>query len=245
MEQKQTFAQKSRDFLREQGFYIVLFLCLLIVGTAIVLTALPQNGQENEANPTGNPAVESNVSSDETLQGKRTPLPTATPTPAGSATPVPTVIPAPTARPAGGKVSNLAAAPIDGALIWGYADDQLLYSKTLDQWTTHMGIDLAAPAGTEVKSVLAGTVQRVYMDDLLGQTVTVEHTTGRVSMYANLEESVLVEEGQKVNAGDVLGKVGATSVAECADAPHLHFSFYIDGAPVDPMKHVRIPHEAS
>lgn len=240
MEEKQTFAQKSRDFLREQGFYIVLFVCLLIVGTAIVLTALPRNGEVQEANPTANAAVESNVSSDETLLAKRTPLPTATPTPA--ATPVPTVAPAPTARPTGGKTTTLAAAPIDGQIIWGYADDQLLYSKTLDQWTTHMGVDLAAEKGSAVKSVLAGTVQRVYVDDLLGQTVTVEHTNGRVSLYANLEENVPVVEGQKVNSGDEIGKVGSTAVAECAEAPHLHFAFYIDGAPVDPMQHVRIPH---
>ncbi|MDO4573175.1 MAG: hypothetical protein Q4C13_07385, partial [Clostridia bacterium] len=37
-----TTKSKPKDFLKKQGFYIVLFICLLIVGTAIVLTALPQ-----------------------------------------------------------------------------------------------------------------------------------------------------------------------------------------------------------
>lgn len=240
MVEKQSFLDKSKGFLRAQGFYVVLFLCLLIVGAAVALTALPRENVE-APEPSPNAVVESRQSGDESLNAKRTPLPTVTPTPA-SPSPAITPEPTPVSRPSGGGTAKLASAPLSGEIVWGFAVDQLLYSRTLDQWTTHAGIDLAADAGTEVKAVLAGTVDKVYEDDLLGQTVTVMHTNNRTSVYANLDVNVKVKEGQKVNAGDVLGLVGKTAVSECGEASHLHFGFYINDKPVNPLEHVLIPH---
>ncbi len=238
MEETRTFWDKSKDFIRKQGFYIVLFVCLLIVGTAIALTALPREAQPNPSEAQ-NPVVESGVSGDESLTARRTPLPTATPAP--SATPAasaaPTATPKPAARPASVKKG---AAPVTGEIIRSYSMDALLYSRTLDQWTTHAGVDIAAEPGAEVKAVLAGTVREVRVDDALGQLVTVEHTNKRVSLYANLAENVPVKEGQKVNAGDVLGTVGKTAVSECGDASHLHFGFLVDGQAADPAEYVAL-----
>ena len=124
-----------------------------------------------------------------------------------------------------------------GEILWNYAMDQLLYSRTLDQWTTHAGVDIAAETGTEVRAVFSGTVAAVYTDDALGQVVTIEHTNGRLSLYGNLDTSVPVEEGQKVNEGDVIGLVGGTALSECGEAPHLHFGFFVNERPVDPAEH--------
>jgi len=245
MENKESFAARAGEFLRQQGFYIVLALCLLIVGVAIALTALPrQQTQSAQPTPQQQASVESNVTKDETLAAKRTPLPTATPKPtaAPTATPAPTA--APTTKPAntGVKPAVKGIAPVEGDVIWNFAMDQLLYSVTLDQWTTHAGIDIASDVGTEVKAVLAGTVRSVYEDDALGMVVTIDHTNERTSLYANLDMDVTVTEGKKVNAGDVIGKVGDTAISECGALPHLHFGFFENGTPVDPMEHVTIPH---
>ena len=240
IEQNRNFSSRPRDFLKKQGFYVVLFICLLIVGTAIVLTALPRDGQD--AGDGGQQAqqpvvVETRKTTDETLGKKtNTPLPTATPKP--TPTPAPTATP----RPAASLSVKKGAAPVAGEIIWTYAAEQLLYSRTLDQWTTHPGIDLSAKAGTEVKATLAGTVEQVYEDDALGHVVTVSHTNGRTSLYGNLDPVISVKAGQKVNAGDVLGKVGESAIAECADLPHLHFGFFVDGQSVNPMDYVAIPH---
>ena len=235
-----TEKSKPKDFLKKQGFYVVLFLCLLIVGTAIVLTALPQNGEEPAAQETddGNAAVETRRSEDETLQNKATPLPTATPAPT-----IPVATPTPSAKPtAGTSTVKKGVSPVDGSVVWTFAVDQLLYSRTLDQWTTHAGVDIAAELGAEVRAVLSGTVDEVYEDDALGWTVTIAHTNGRMSLYANLDPSVPVAAGQKLNAGDPVGKVGASSVSECGEVSHLHFGFFVDEKPVNPLEHVVIPH---
>ena len=244
MEENRNFDGKAKGFLKNQGFYIVLFVCLLVVGTAIVLTTLPQEAADTPVGEeaTGAPVVmETRQSIDETLRGKNTPLPTMTPAPTASASPSPAPTEAP--RKSGAASVKKGAAPVSGEIIWGYADEHLIYSRTLDQWTTHPAVDIGCEIGTEVKATLPGTVERVYDDDALGKVVTLTHTNGRVSLYGNLDpDSVTVAAGQKLNAGDPVGKVGNSAVAECADLPHLHFGFLSDGKPVDPMDYVTLPH---
>ena len=242
MQESKSFRNKSQDFFRKQGFYIVLFFCLLIVGAAVALTLIPQaENQEAQLEP-DQQAVESSLSGDEQLALFKTPAPTSTPTPVGTATPAPAQ-PESTPKAIVQSVKK-AGAPVEGEVVFGYAMDQLLFSKTLKQWTTHPGIDIAAEAGTPVKAVLAGTVKSVTMDDALGRVVTVSHTNGRTSIYGNLEETVQVEEGKKVNAGDVIGTVGKTAVSECGEVSHLHFGFLVEDKPVDPLEHIQLPHTA-
>ena len=240
MEDFRTNDRRPRDFLKKQGFYVVLFICLLIVGTAVALTLIPRDNQvtpEAEQTAPQQAVIETRQNADETLKAKNTPLPSVTPVP----TPTPTPVPTPRVS-SGGTTVKKGTAPVSGEVIWTFANEQLLYSRTLDQWTTHSGIDLSAEIGSDVKATLAGTVEKVYQDDALGQVVTIAHTNGRTSLYANLDPTVSVKEGQKVNAGDLLGKVGSTSVSECGDLPHLHFAFFVDGKSVNPADYVAISH---
>ena len=239
-------------FLRNNGFYLVLVLCLVAIGSAIVLLTVPHETADSlhvEA-PTAEPIELVSQSNDERLgniqpilqksKATATPKPIPTPAPTAAPTVIPTAAPtaAPSAKPA--STSQKAAAPVSGEIIFGYADDKLIYSVTLDQWTTHAAVDIAAKAGTEVKAVLSGTVQSVREDDALGYLVEVKHSNGRTTVYANLGADVRVREGDKVNAGAVLGTVGTSAISECALDPHLHFAFLIDGKPVDPKKYVRL-----
>ena len=237
---------RFRLFFRNNGFYVVLVLCLLVVGVAIALLAWPkQTDKTAEAPNEDAPIVIVGQSNDERLSEALTaptaapvmptlaPKPTAIPT----LTPVPAT-PEPTAKHA--STSEKAAPPVQGEVIFGYAVDKLLYSVTLDQWTTHDAVDIAADAGTEVKCVFSGTVERVSKDDALGYTVVVQHANGKSTLYGNLSETVRVRPGDRVSAGDVLGTVGTSAISECAEKPHLHFAVYVDGTPKDPAKYIRI-----
>ena len=133
-----------------------------------------------------------------------------------------------------------ASPPVRGEIIWGYAVDSLLYSRTLDQWMTHRGIDISAPKGTEVRCPWAGTVEEVYEDDALGYTVKMAHSGGICSYYSNLRSDCPVKEGALLNAGAVIGYVGDTAISECSDPSHLHFEVTKDGEPVDPEEYVII-----
>ena len=232
-------------FLRNNGFYLALVLCLMAVGTGIVLLTVPHSEQEAEVTPTTAPVSQSlDQRLDEVRVIPERHKPTAPPYYAPLNTAVPTAVPteAPTPTPVAKTTSatQKAPAPVSGEIIFGYATDKLIYSVTLDQWTTHPAVDIAAKEGTEVKAVLSGTVSSVREDDVLGYTVEIKHSNGRETVYANLGSDVRVKAGDKVNAGTVLGTVGTSAISECALEPHLHFAFRIDGKPVDPKKYVRL-----
>ena len=124
--------------------------------------------------------------------------------------------------------------PVEGEQSQAYSMDKLSYNATTRDWRTHAGMDIAAAPGAEVKAVAEGTVLSVFADDLLGQTVTVEHAGGWVTHYANLAEEVCVKAGDRVSAGQVLGTVGKTALAEIAQESHLHFAVYKNNVPQDP-----------
>ena len=76
----------------------------------------------------------------------------------------------------------------------------------------HSGADYAVPTGTPVASVAPGTV--VLTGDFFfpGRSVFIDHGDGLVSMYFHLNE-ILVSEGDGVDSGDLIGKVGQSGRA--------------------------------
>ena len=71
-------------------------------------------------------------------------------------------------------------------------------------------------------------------DPLMGTTVVLRHSDGYETTYANLQAEPAVETGDTVTAGQAIGAVGTTAVAESARGAHLHFSVTKDGETVDP-----------
>lgn len=130
------------------------------------------------------------------------------------------------------------AAPTQGQVVADYSLEVLAYDETMGDWRTHSGIDIAAPVGTQVLAVSAGTVASVEQDDLMGTTVVIAHAGGVESIYANLAAVPTVEAGDQVSIGAVIGAVGTTAVAESARAPHLHFEMREDGESVDPVSYL-------
>lgn len=124
--------------------------------------------------------------------------------------------------------------PVEGDIVRDFATDNLIYSETLKEWTTHTGIDIKAEKTTVVKSAEAGTVKKIKNDPRYGLTVVVEHANGFQTVYSNLLTSEFVVEGEKVEKGQSLGTVGNTATFEIADEPHLHFEILKDTAQVDP-----------
>ena len=83
----------------------------------------------------------------------------------------------------------------------------------------HSGMDFAAPSGTTVMSAAAGVVTYVGTKSGYGMVVEVTHANGLVTRYAHLS-GYLTREGQAVNTGTPIAKVGSTGRST---GPHLHF----------------------
>ena len=131
------------------------------------------------------------------------------------------------------------AKPVEGDIVREFAKDNLIYSETLKEWTTHMGIDIKADKTTVVKAAEAGTVKSIKNDPRYGLTIVVDHGDGFQTVYSNLLTSEFVVEGEEVEKGQSLGTVGNTAVFEIADEPHLHFEILKDSIPQDPSIYIK------
>jgi murein DD-endopeptidase MepM/ murein hydrolase activator NlpD len=95
----------------------------------------------------------------------------------------------------------------------------------------HPGIDFEASAGTEVHAAAPGTVVIAGDCGGYGNCVVIDHGHSLATVSAHLSR-VLVDVGQPVADGQVVGLVGSTGRST---GPHLHFEARLHGAPIDPV----------
>lgn len=125
--------------------------------------------------------------------------------------------------------------PVEGGTIRSFAKDTLIYSETLDEWITHLGIDIKAERTTVVKASEKGKVIAIKNDPRYGLTVIIEHQNGFKTIYSNLLTTEFVSEGEEVEKGQSIGTVGNSAAFEICDEPHLHFEILKDDVNVDPV----------
>jgi murein DD-endopeptidase MepM/ murein hydrolase activator NlpD len=98
----------------------------------------------------------------------------------------------------------------------------------------HQGLDFVGTRGTEVLSVASGVVIRAAKQGAYGNTVEIDHGNGYRTRYAH-NDSLVVEPGDHVTAGQVIAKLGSSGRAS---APHVHFEVLKNGAPINPASFV-------
>ena len=130
------------------------------------------------------------------------------------------------------------ASPLPGAKLtqsFGPTSETLEPAATVNGITYahyHNGIDLAAPLGTPVLAAAAGTVVAAGTSSDGAVIVKIRHDDGYTTLYGHLDPALQVSLGQRVAAGQTIGKVGLTGKTT---GPHLHFGLYTSGGTaVDP-----------
>lgn len=247
MEKKKGFGDRLEAFFAGKGFYIVLFLCVAVIGVS-AYAMLAGNGTDVENGFEANLAVSEEpelvgTPPDVTLSGPEVineaphvnlpELETASePAPAEE------VYAETAAQEETAPAADFFVMPVAGTVENGYSMDSLAYDRTMRDWRTHDGIDFACALGDNVKAVSGGTVTRVYSDDLYGTTVEIDHGSGLKSSCSNLASVPTVAEGDMVSPGQVIGSVGDTALCETGEVTHLHFSMSLDGESVDPGEYL-------
>lgn len=99
----------------------------------------------------------------------------------------------------------------------------------------HPYLDITAPAGSVVSSVLAGTVISAQWSDEKGYTIAIQHEGDLVSIYKR-NQKLLVKIGDKVKDGTPIAHIGDSDSQTSGD--HLHFELWYKGEPQDPAKYI-------
>ncbi len=128
--------------------------------------------------------------------------------------------------------------PLAGNIVMDYSIDHAIYDATLDQYRTNDHISIGAKKGESVKASEDGTVETVKTDDERGITVVLNHGNGWQTTYSQLQEDVVVKEGDKVKKGQEIGLVAEPTKYSIALGEHVDFSIAKDGVTVDPKSTV-------
>ncbi len=94
----------------------------------------------------------------------------------------------------------------------------------------HAGIDLSGHEGDKIKAPLSGNV--IVLGDLFynGKMMLIDHGQGLITAYSHLSK-IFAEDGEWVRQGEYIAAVGSSGRAT---GPHLHWSVYLNGEPVNP-----------
>lgn len=222
-------------FLAGKGFYIVLALCVIVIGISAYSLAATSGPQTAD--------IDIGMSARQTAQ----PQPSTQPS-------VNTEAPQPVDAPDDADIVSAGTLtqddewpeqtswrwPVSGEIERGYSVEALAYDVTMADWRTHDGVDILAQQGEVVIAAADGEVVSVKQDDLYGTTVVISHANGLKTTYSNLAETPTVSEGDKVKSGDVIGSVGKTAICEIGQGSHIHFAMSRDGQSVDPVSYMPI-----
>ena len=237
-----------------KGFYIALGVCLIAIGVAswttydsVVKFANPEGSSSSEAaEPTQNtvsgvaatitppessskPEVKEESSSVSSEEPKEE-APSSKPAEAISK-PEPSQTEQKPAAPAKAPVYLY---PVSSTVTKNFSGNDPIFSETMQDWRAHRGVDLSAKTGDAVTAITAGKVVDAYRDDLLGNTLVIEHDGGVTAYYCGLGDTLLVKKDASVEAGQKIGSVN-TVPCECAERPHLHLELKKDGKYIDPV----------
>ncbi|MDQ6965146.1 MAG: peptidoglycan DD-metalloendopeptidase family protein [Mariprofundales bacterium] len=106
----------------------------------------------------------------------------------------------------------------------------------------HRGIDYAAPIGTPVHAIGAGTIVYLGRRGGYGRLIAIRHRNRHhETRYAHMSRYAKgLHRGSRVKQGQIIGFVGMSGLAT---GPHLHFEFRVDGRAINPLHIKRVPAE--
>ena len=210
--------QRYDRMMEKQGFYVVLAVCVLVIGLSAFYTFYLR-GEAAEEPVMRNEQAESVHNSQAQTLSEAQELVTG----GGTALTVPTQAPFSLAQ------------PVSGFLDRTFSDTEPQFFAQTNAWQVHAGIDLQAEYGTVVSACAGGTVKRVWQDNEMGLCVLIDHENGYETLYAGLSSTDYVQAGDPVMQGQTIGHSGNGVLAESDGLPHLHLEVHKNGRPVDPL----------
>ncbi|MBV1818331.1 M23 family metallopeptidase [Clostridium cochlearium] len=232
------FSSKFR--IKKEGFYLVLFMCLCLIGSAAYISSKNNKEAKRLAVKEENKIQESNENKEqETVETRE---PSVEYDNALQVKEEDKKVEEKTEKVAqvSAKTDNKFVKPVEGTIARDYSEEPV-YWKSTNSYRPNFGIDIKCELGKPVVAVLDGKIEDIKKDTVDGVQVTINHQNGLKTIYANLDEKLDVKVGDEVKKGSNLGKVGKTTLRAAYEnyGEHLHFSVTKDGDYVNPNKYIK------
>jgi len=123
----------------------------------------------------------------------------------------------------------------NGQKVASYGDERHYYYKNKENEVSHsyhVGYDLASTKMADIKTSNSGKVVYASDNGIYGNMPMIDHGLGLYSLYGHCSQ-ILVNEGDKVSAGEVIAKTGMSGLAL---GDHLHFGMVVQGIEVRPVE---------
>jgi len=229
---------KTSNFFKKEGFYVILFVCLCVVATvaavvaknskvfngkppvAIVEKVVPTSPVDSKAQVPSN-ATQVKDNKDQKINTAQAITPVAVPTAA--------------------KPILSFSKPVSGTLLQGFSDLAQVEptdSKTIQSIETVNGMYIKCKIGQDVFSSESGVVVANSSAINYGEVLTIKHENGYKTLYGNLSETPKVKVGDKVVRGQIIATVGKTSnhypTYKALTDGFIYFQVFKNDVPVDP-----------
>ncbi|WP_297435263.1 M23 family metallopeptidase [uncultured Clostridium sp.] len=201
--------EKIMEFLKRNSFYVILSVCLVVLG-AVALATGSNKGEETAKKPvatnvekgeeeTGKQIEGAELVKDEEIEKQE------------KAKDEKTSIKEETEVQTNAKPSSEFIDPVKDGLVTREFNITPRIEKDGKSANVYKGIDIEAIKGTDVVSIADGEVLQAQSGDSReGNYVTIKQANGIVVMYGNLDSKLNVKQGDKITQGTVVGKVGAS-----------------------------------
>ncbi len=127
--------------------------------------------------------------------------------------------------------------PVEGELMMDYSMENTTYFSTLDQYKLNPAIVIKAVIGAPVKASANGTISSIEDTAKTGTTITMDMGNGYKAVYGQLGD-LLVEEGQTVKEGTILGYIAEPSKYYSIEGSSLYFAMTKDDQSIDPITYL-------
>lgn len=224
---------KIKNFFKGKGFYVALAVCLVaLCGVGVVTFMGNTPPLETDDGELTLPSSTTTSTSDKAVDTPVTGVPDNRTTTTAEDTTVPTTAPTESDVQAGATSVDLFILPLTNEVCGVFSNDQPVYSKTMNDWRVHNGVDFVGTEGQTVKALADGTIQTLEEDPLWGKVITIDHGFGIQSRYCGVNPSV--KEGDSVKVGDSIGALSEIP-CESLEGSHLHLEITADGKLIDPI----------
>lgn len=231
-------SNRTTNFFRREGFYVLLFVCICIVATVAAISAKNKTYNnmpiaEADNNENIGEAAETYQDPYKYYEGA---MEVEDSTKVDEKTKPTTVVESKTVPVA--ATNTEWAKPVVGKLARAFSLDPVKWESS-NTWRPNNGVDIQAAIGSKVYSVLDGVVLDVKTDED-GVKVIIDHQNGFKTVYSNLDEKVTVKKGTKIKKSEVIGYVGKTTLNAAYEkyGDHLHFEIMKDSSFIDPAKYI-------